>query len=91
MHAFNVELLYVEHMLLFGSKFYQETLQACFYALHEAELQTVAAHWDKYPIRFPAHRKLIEKSATGSAYLLDVLELNTKLRCVLAWMGKSTD
>lgn len=76
-----------EHMTLFGPEFFQYTMQTCFYSLYEAEIQALCRHLDKYPLQVKAHQKLLQKNS-GSTYLLDSLELNTKLRCILAWMGK---
>lgn len=76
-----------EHMSLFGTQFYQYTMQSCFYSLYEAEIQALTKHLDKYPLCIKRHTKLLTKH-TGGTYLLDVLELSTKLRSVLAWMGK---
>lgn len=78
------------HMSLFGPKIFQYTLQSCFYSLYEAELQAMVKHLDKYPMQLAAHDKLLRKN-TASTYLLDSLELNTKSRCVLAWMGMFCD
>lgn len=77
------------HLSLFDSKVYQHTLQTSFYSLYESEIQAVVRHLDKYPMQVKAHGKLLRKN-TPSSYLLDTLELNTKARCILAWMGKKT-
>jgi hypothetical protein len=75
------------HLRLFPNPHTQEILQYAYYSLIESELQTALQMQSKYyPILYQKHLKIIKK--IFPTYLLDVYELNTKLRCVLAWIGK---
>ncbi len=73
-------------MKLFGNEMDQEIIQACYYPLYEAEIETANILMKMYPISLERHEKKIKKLTNG--YLLDTLELNTKIRCIMAWSGK---
>lgn len=83
--TWGVGILLVEHMQLFGSEMDQETMQSCFYPLYEAEIESTNKLLKMYPLGLPRHEKKIQKLTNG--YLLDTLELNTKIRCIMAWSG----
>jgi hypothetical protein len=72
---------------LYGEEMDQELMQACFYPLYEAEIESANTLLKMYPISLQRHEKNIKKLTSG--YLLDTLELNTKIRCIMAWSGNS--
>jgi hypothetical protein len=74
-------------VLLFGPKANQEKLQISFYSFYEPELLTAVSFLKRYPFQYKKHMKLIPK--LSNSYLLDKLELNTKVRCIIAWSGKN--
>lgn len=73
------------HLLLYGDRFDQESLQTSLYALYNTEIDVVVNLFQKYPGITKRIQKTLTKNA--NAYLLDKLELNTKTRCILAWSG----
>ena len=74
------------HMEMYGPELNQERLQECFYALYGPEVHTCTTLFLMNPALHPHHKKVLPTFA--KTYLLDKHELNTKLRCVLAWSGK---
>lgn len=80
-------LNFIEHLKLFGSRFYQDTLKSAFYPLYEAELKTISRiQLQHFPMQIKKHQKLATNLVR--TYLLDTLELNTKIRMVLAYIGE---
>lgn len=97
-----VMTLLIAHISMYGTTFTQAQLQACMYCLLEPEItsciellkdnlkssspsssdKVMLKPWNK---ALKHHAKLLKKQ--NSDYLLDVLELNVKTRCVFAWSG----
>ena len=75
----------VQHILLYGEKLNQIKLQECFYTLYEPEVITCESILTSFKSLEKKNIKSIPKFSKN--YLLDVMELNIKSRCVFNWSG----
>ena len=75
----------VQHILLYGEKLNQIKLQECFYTLYEPEIMTCESVLTSFKSLDKKSIKSIPKFSKN--YLLDVMELNIKSRCVFNWSG----
>lgn len=78
-----------EHIGIYGIKnpnLTQDQYQGCLYALYEPEVETVAARMQS--LNYLEDKKMKKKKVipkVAKTFLLDNLELNTKIRCMMAW------
>jgi hypothetical protein len=81
-----------EHIDTYGTKnprLTQDQYQSCLYALYDPEVETVAAamqtlkNLDTEDKKMKTKKKVIPQAAR--LFLLDTVELNTKVRCMMAW------
>jgi hypothetical protein len=73
----------VEHMRLCGETFTQQQLQSSLYLALEPDVAAAAEVMLEQPSMDKKKRKELDKYA--KTYLLDVVELNVKSRCVFNW------
>jgi hypothetical protein len=73
----------LEHLSLYASEFNQWQMQDSFYQIYEQEVSAVAKIFLLVRGLRKIHFKTIPKYS--ASYLLDVLDLNMKSRCVFAW------
>jgi hypothetical protein len=77
------------HLTLFGPTLNEERTQECLYSLYEPEINTIQKLFLLNPSLHKHHPKRITKFAR--TYLLDKADLNTKIRCAIAWSGKASN
>jgi hypothetical protein len=75
----------IAHMNLFGDSLTHDRLQECMYSLFDPEIESITSQVLKIKLWNKKQRKLIGNMS--KKFLLDKLELNMKVRCIIAWSG----